>query len=83
MGGLVRPSVRQSVRACVRAYGERARCAVLTRVLGQAGGGSKLSNLVSVPITPQSLPNAVVTIVLDLSQVRGGHALPPSLDHLC
>jgi hypothetical protein len=36
----------------------------------ELGGGARLSSLVSVPVTPQTLASTVVIIVLDLSQVR-------------
>lgn len=35
----------------------------------ELGGGARLSSLVSVPITPQTIANAVIIIVIDLSQV--------------
>lgn len=35
----------------------------------ELGGGARLASLVSVPITPQTIANSVIIIVVDLSQV--------------
>jgi dynein light intermediate chain 2 len=49
----------------------------------ELGGGSQLSALVSVPLTPRTVSRAVVTVVVDLSQPQNlAHALGLWLDLL-